>query len=285
SPAGPIDRPGVARAGRAPRRDPSASRLPRPGRRCATVGPMSSGVVRGALRLVRRPLHERRLGYLAGLANVAVVSVLIALVLGRAQIANITMLYLLAILLNAVSFGRGPAALGSVAAFLIFDFFFVDPIHTFTVADPEEWVALVLFLVTGLVTGHLAAALRQRAREAEERKREAEEREREAVVLYDVVRLLAEPDLEEALRAVAGRLRDELGVPAVAIDLGGGPVGHRRAEVGDEDGLRVLRAAARTAPRALVGGAPPTEAARGGAGRWVRSSTRSGSTAPRPTRP
>lgn len=144
------------------------------------------------------------IGYAAGVLAVVLVSVVIGVVLGRIAIANISMLYLIAIIATAIAFGRGPAVAASVAAF---DFFFVEPVHTFTVADPEEWVALLLFLVTGVVTGGLAADQRRRAREAEERKREAEGLEREAVVLYDVVRLLGEPELGPALRAVAERPR------------------------------------------------------------------------------
>jgi two-component system sensor histidine kinase KdpD len=69
---------------------------------------------------------------------VAAVSVAIAAVLGRARIANISMLYLLAVLAAAIAFGRGPAVVASLAAFLTFDWYFVRPLHTFTVADPEE---------------------------------------------------------------------------------------------------------------------------------------------------
>src|SRR5437763_1002952 len=115
---------------------------------------------------------------------------------------------------HRLNVSRSPAwptsAGASLAACLVFDFFFVDPVHTFTVADPEEWIALLLFLVTGTVTSALAAS--QRARAAE-----AEQREREAVVLYDVSRLIAGEDLERALRDVADRLRHELGLDAVLI--------------------------------------------------------------------
>ena len=135
-----------------------------------------------------------------------------AVVLGRVGIPNVSMLYLIAVLATAIAFGRGPAILASVAAFLTFDWFFVAPHHTFTIADPDEWVALLLFLLVAIVTGQLAARERQRAREAEQR-------EREAVVLSDVVRLMSEADLDGALRAVAERLRQELQLTAVSIDL------------------------------------------------------------------
>src|SRR5262249_13865321 len=150
------------------------------------------------------------LGYLAALGAVALVTALIALVVGRVPMANVSMFYLIAVLATAVVFGSGPAILASLAALLAFDWFFVDPLFSVTVAKPEEWVSLLLFLVTAVVTGQLAAGQRERAREAREH-------EREAVVLYDVVRLMSEPNLGQALTGVADRLRHELDLVAVAI--------------------------------------------------------------------
>ena len=117
--------------------------------------------------------HAWWVGYLAALMAVALVSALIGLVLQRVAIANISMLYLIAVLVTAIAFGHGPAILASVTAFLTFDWFFVAPHHTFTIADPDEWVALLLFLLTAVVTGQLAARERERAAEAEQRERAA----------------------------------------------------------------------------------------------------------------
>ena len=105
-------------------------------------------------------------GYALGLGAVALVSVFIGLVLGQVNLANASMLYLLAVMATAVGFGRGPAVFASITAFLVFDWFFVEPLHHFTVSDPEEWVSLLFFLLTATVTGQLAAGQRQRAREA-----------------------------------------------------------------------------------------------------------------------
>jgi len=148
----------------------------------------------------------------AALGAVTLLSLFIGFVLGQVNLANVSMLYLLAVMATAVAFGRGPAVFASVLAFLIFDWFFVEPLHQLTVADPEEWVSLVFFLLTAIVTGQLAAGQRQRAQEARQR-------EREAVVLYDVLRLLSEAEFETALKAVAERLRRELNVAAVAVEL------------------------------------------------------------------
>src|ERR1700716_2557383 len=151
-------------------------------------------------------------GYAFALAAVALVSVFIGLVLGQVNLANASMLYLLAVMATAVAFGRGPATFASITSFLVFDWFFVEPLHQFTVSDPEEWVSLLLFLLTATVTGQLAAGQRQRAQEARQR-------EREAVVLYDMVRILGEGEVDAALAVVAERLRRELHVEALAVEI------------------------------------------------------------------
>jgi two-component system sensor histidine kinase KdpD len=190
------------------------------------------------------------------------VSLLIGFVIGQTHIANISMVYLIAVLATAVVFGSGPAIVASIAAFLIFDFFFVQPTHTFTVADPTEWIALLLFLATAVITGQLAASQIRRAEEAKER-------EREAVVLYDVARLVTEDDLRAALTAVAERLRNELGVSGVTIELSAGTGFGGVSSSGD---MRLARgtAAVTTSPaRILHEGSAPTGSQRSGTGRWV----------------
>src|SRR5438067_2356620 len=95
-------------------------------------------------------------GYVAAIAAVALVSLFIGLVLGQVKnLANISMLYLLAVMTTAVVFGRGPAVFASISAFLIFDWFFTQPLHELTVSDPGEWVSLLFFLLTAIVTGQL----------------------------------------------------------------------------------------------------------------------------------
>lgn len=218
--------------------------------------------MRWLLRL-RYRISARWIAYAASLMSVGLVTIVIDLVLGRIRIANISMLYLVAVLAVAVACGSGPAVVAGVAAFLAFDFFFVEPVHTFTVSDPEEWVALLLFLLTAIVTGQLAASQRRRAREAEER-------EREAVVLYDVVRLMSEPDLGRALDAVAARLRQELHLAGVAIDIAEDDRDRvASAAVGDPEALRLVPATATLPVHQLQAGPAPTALRRGTAGRWI----------------
>lgn len=198
--------------------------------------------------------------YGAALASVAVVTVFIGQVLGRTHIANISMLYLAAVLGTATYLGRGPAIAAALGSFVSFNWFFVEPVHTVIVGEPTELFSLLLFLLTAVVTGQLAADQRARAREAGQR-------EREAVVLYDVVRLIAERPLENALAAVAERLRTELGLAAVAIDVASGGPG-RRVVAGREENAEQLRGP--LAPsRVLGGGHAPSDRQRGDPGRWV----------------
>src|SRR5262245_3809587 len=232
---------------------------PRTARRPSSRGGMTMVPTR-----VGRVLGEGRWpGYLAALAAVVLMTTLIGLVSARVHIANIAMLYLLAVLATALAFGSVPAVVASIASFLTFDFFFTEPYRTLTVADPAEWIALLLFLVTALVTGQLTAALRRRAREAEQR-------EREAAVLYDVARLLAGPDLERALNEMAERLRGELRLAAVAIRLRVDDRLAARAAVGAPAALLLAGQAASTPGQLLQPGGPPSGGQRGGPGRWVR---------------
>jgi two-component system sensor histidine kinase KdpD len=82
--------------------------------------------------------------------------------------------YLLVILVLASTWGFLEAALASVLATLVFNFFFLPPIGTFTIADPQNWVALSSFLATSLIASRLSAKAKARASEAVERQRDLE---------------------------------------------------------------------------------------------------------------
>ena len=224
-----------------------------------------SGLAEGATRwrsLLRGASRWRGAGYAVALAAVALVSWLIDLLPGLIPIQNLMMLYLIAVLAVAVLFGRGPAFLVSIAAFFFFDWFFIEPLHTFTVADPAEWLALLLFLLTATITSQLAAAQRQRAEEAEQR-------EREAVVLYDVVRLMSDLDTDSALQGVAERLRHELGLTAVAIALAYDGF-TAKAKAGEDSDLRLYANIGKATVRVMREGPPASGERRSVPGRWVR---------------
>ena len=118
------------------------------------------------------------------------------------RIPNISLVYLLVVLTLASTRGLYAAILASVVAFLSFDFFLVPPFYTFTIAKFDEWLALFVFLVTAIITGQLASALRKRAEQA--RRREHETR-----ILYELVRATnSEEDLHRQLSIVARAVVD-----------------------------------------------------------------------------
>ncbi len=194
---------------------------------------------------------------------------LIALVNLFEDVSNVSMLYLLAVIASAVLFGSGAAILTSIVSFLAFNLFFIEPKFTLVATDTSEWLALSLLLLTGVVTGQLAAALRNRVQEAEMS-------EREAVVLYDVVRLLVQPQLDQTLKALAERLRTELSLAAVIVVLNDdGPL-PGSAEAGDSEALETALSAFGVPKLVLGSGRGPTLSTHALPGHWIRVVSPSG---------
>jgi len=118
------------------------------------------------------------------------------------SIPNISLLYILIVLALASTRGLYAAILTSIIAFLSFDFFLVPPYYTFNVTKVYEWLALFIFLVTAVITGQLAAALRQRADQAKRR-------ENETRILYELVRdTIREEYLDKQLHIIARGIID-----------------------------------------------------------------------------
>lgn len=112
-------------------------------------------------------------------------------------IPNISILYLLVVLGLASRRGLYAAIIASIVSFLSFDYFLTEPFFTFTINKFEEWLALFIFLVTAIITGQLASALKQRAEEAVQR-------EKEARTLYELVNATTnEANLDRQLALVA----------------------------------------------------------------------------------
>jgi len=99
-----------------------------------------------------------------------------ALKLFRSHInpTTVALALLLVILFVATRFGSRPAVLASVAGVFCFNFFFLPPVGTLTIADPDNWIALLVFLITAVTAGELSARARHRAEEAEAGRKEIE---------------------------------------------------------------------------------------------------------------
>lgn len=112
-------------------------------------------------------------GWIVALAATLLSTTIIGGVLRFSRIPNISLLYLFPVVAVAGAWGRGPAIGAACLAFLSFDWFFVQPVHAFTVDDPAEWLALFVLLLAAVFTANLTAALRQRAQEAQQQAWEA----------------------------------------------------------------------------------------------------------------
>ena len=127
-----------------------------------------------------RPLHrfnqtlrwKKAFPYAASGALVLAATLLGELVKGRLEPTNLAMLYLLAVVIAAVRWGKGPAVATAILGVLAFDFFLVPPYLALTVADVQYVFTFVGLLAAGLVVGTLASRMREQAIQA--RRREAQ---------------------------------------------------------------------------------------------------------------
>lgn len=87
---------------------------------------------------------------------------------------TVALSFLLAILAVSAVWGMAVSGLMSVVAVLSFNYFFLPPVGTFTIADPQNWVALLAFLITSITGSQLSSRIRKEADEAHRRRREVE---------------------------------------------------------------------------------------------------------------
>nr|WP_294516274.1 sensor histidine kinase KdpD [uncultured Rhodopila sp.] len=78
-------------------------------------------------------------------------------------ITNVALVFLTAVLIGAALHGLGPSLFACMLATLAYNFFFLQPLYTFSIADPENVVALFFFAVVALVASNLAARVRGQA--------------------------------------------------------------------------------------------------------------------------
>jgi two-component system sensor histidine kinase KdpD len=164
-------------------------------------------------RLFRRPLGDDWLG-LAGAWTAVAVAVLVGEALTAwTQLPNLSMIFIAAVLVCAVRFGVRAAIAAAFLSFLADDFFFIPPLYQFTIAEPQEFFSLVVFLLVAALGGWMAG----RARDQE---RLAKESERATQSLFALSRRLSGAASTDAiLEAAAVYAQTTLGAEAVAMLL------------------------------------------------------------------
>jgi two-component system sensor histidine kinase KdpD len=147
--------------------------------------------------------------------------------------------YVLIVLIIAARWGLIEALLTSVAAMLCLNYFFLPPVGSLTIADPQNWVALFAFMVTSVTASQLSASARSRAAEAQARRAEVEQ-------LYQISLSLLRMDATRSPGLqIAKKLKDQLGFQSVVFcDSLSGEV-FTAGEEKTEAHLDALRAAAK----------------------------------------
>jgi two-component system sensor histidine kinase KdpD len=150
--------------------------------------------------------------------------VLITLFYRNVMAVNMTTVgftFLVAILSASTIWGLGVSAAMSVAATLAFDYYFLPPVGSLDIADPQDWVALLSFLVTAVLGSGLSARAHSRAAEANRRRQEVER-------LYTLSqRLLSQRDLDELSPSIPRHIVESFGVESAALFLSGKQEVHR----------------------------------------------------------
>jgi two-component system sensor histidine kinase KdpD len=146
------------------------------------------------------------LGFLATVAAVAVGTLIVYPLKSIAPVGSLGVVYLPGILLISIVWGLRLGLIASLASAIAFNFFQLPPLHRFTIADEENWVALLTFVIVAAISSTVAGLAREQALEAERRREEA------AAALEELAALARERDRMQAemVEAEALRRSDEL---------------------------------------------------------------------------
>jgi two-component system sensor histidine kinase KdpD len=146
--------------------------------------------------------------------SLAMATLAVAVLQEFVGVPNASAVYLVAVVATAFVAGTWGAIVAAVASILLYDFLYIVPLYTFTVADPGEWLNLVLLLFIGIVVGQLVAIQRSRTEVAIAR-------EREARALFQLSRELATREsTPTVLPKVAAILRQETAMERIWVALG-----------------------------------------------------------------
>jgi len=146
-------------------------------------------------------------------ASVLVVAAVLALYATALHVNNTTvaLTLLLAILGISTWWGLAEATAASIVAMLGFNLLFLPPVGTFTIQDPQNWIALLAFMVTAVTASQLSARARRRTAEAEARRLEIER-------LYTLVQsMMLSGNARKTIREFVHRVVQVFGCSAAAI--------------------------------------------------------------------
>ena len=122
-------------------------------------------------------------------------SILLFFLRSQLSISVVALLYLVPVVISAALFGRLAGITASILSFLIFNYFFITPFHTFQVAHPQDFLAMIVLLSVAILISSLIARIQTNLEKVQER-------EREAVQLYELSVDLAEKNDQESIAEI-----------------------------------------------------------------------------------
>jgi K+-sensing histidine kinase KdpD len=153
---------------------------------------------------------QRSGGYLYA-TLIVLINLSLLLAFPHANITTAALAMVLVTMFCALLWRSGPALWASILQGVCFNYFFIPPFHTFSIADPANWIAFSVFVITAIVVGQLSARAETRAEQAETRRLEIES-------LYKELRKVTDEAAEAELLRRSEALKSAL-LDAVTHDL------------------------------------------------------------------
>ena len=184
-----------------------------------------------------KPAARSLFGYVVAAAAVSAITLAYSRFL-HVNPTTVALSFLLAVLMISAFWGLPQAVFLAVLAAFAFNYYFLPPVGTLTIADPQNWVALFAFLLTAVIASQLSERARREARSATERRHEVEQ-------LYRFSQqLLSSDNLPELLNFIPRYVVEFFGVSAAAISLSNHPDIYRSDPTTTELDLRDLQVTA-----------------------------------------
>lgn len=151
------------------------------------------------------------LRYAVAAIALTIVALMLVQVRVHVNLATACLVLVLTVTGTATVLGSGPALMNAVFATFVLNYFFIPPIYSWSIRDPQNWIAFAVFVICAITVGQLSSRAKKTALEAESRRVQIEK-------LYDELkRAFAEASQAEGLRQ-SERLKSAL-LDAVTHDL------------------------------------------------------------------
>ena len=176
------------------------------------------------------PLRRRLLGYVLAVALPPLLTLLLAVSRSELNLSSDIIVFLAAVVAVAVAGGLIPAVLAAIIGSVLLNYYFTPPIHTFTIAEANNALALGIFIAVGLVVSSLVDSAARRSHQAARANAESE------LLVTTAGSVLRG---EQALAAVLARVREAFGLEAVTLLERGEEAGARWVPVATAGDLPV----------------------------------------------